>query len=85
MIPSAGNKADAAKRVCRRPQSAKPAIAIQLENEFDIDLMGTESFITWMHEKFKVPGAENAWAAIKIAAGGNAPVGNEDDPVFLRK
>jgi hypothetical protein len=63
----------------------KARIAIQLENEFDIDLMGTESFITWMHEKFKVPNAENAWAAIKIAAGGNAPVGAENDPIFLRK
>lgn len=47
--------------------------------------MGTESFITWMHEKFKVPNTENAWAAIKIAAGGNAPVGAENDPIFLRK
>jgi hypothetical protein len=64
---------------------SKARIAIQLENEFDIDLMGTESFITWMHEKFKVPNAENAWAAIKIAAGGNAPVGAENDPIFLRK
>lgn len=63
----------------------KARIAIQLETEFDVDLMGTESFITWMHERFKVPNTENAWAAIKIAAGGNAPVGNEDDPVFLRK
>jgi hypothetical protein len=63
----------------------KARIAIQLENEFDIDLMGTESFITWMHQKFKVPNSENAWAAIKIAAGGAAPEPREDDPIYLRK
>jgi len=63
----------------------KARIAIQLENAFDIDLMGTESFITWMHEKFKVAGAENAWAAIRIAAGGHAPVTTDPDPVYMRK
>jgi hypothetical protein len=63
----------------------KARVAIQLENEFDIDLMGTESFITWMHEKFKVPNAENAWAAIKIAADGNVPEPREDDPIYMRK
>jgi len=63
----------------------KARIAIQLENEFDIDLMGTESFITWMHQKFKVPNSENAWAAIKIAAGGNVPEPREDDPIHMRK
>jgi hypothetical protein len=47
--------------------------------------MGTESFITWMHEKFKVPNSENAWAAIKIAAGGNVPEPREDDPIYMRK
>jgi hypothetical protein len=62
----------------------KARVAIQLENEFDIDVMGTESFITWMHEKFKVPNAENAWAAIKIAAGNNVPKPREDDPVHWR-
>jgi hypothetical protein len=62
----------------------KARIAIQLENEFDIDLMGTESFITWMHEKFKVPHSENAWAAIKIAAGNNVPKPREDDPIHWR-
>jgi hypothetical protein len=63
----------------------KARIAIHLENEFDIDLMGTESFITWMHERFKVSNAENAWAAIKIAAGGNVPVAKDADPIYLRK
>jgi hypothetical protein len=63
----------------------KARIAIQLENEFDIDLMGTESFITWMHKKFKIANAEHAWAAIKIAAGGNAPVAKDDDPIYMRK
>jgi hypothetical protein len=63
----------------------KARIAIQLENEFDIDLMGTESFITWMHEKFKGPKSENAWAAFKIAAGGNVPEPREDDPIYMRK
>ena len=60
-------------------------ILFALENEFDIDLMGTESFITWMHQKFKVPNSENAWAAIKIAAGGNVPEPREDDPIHIRK
>jgi hypothetical protein len=64
---------------------SKARIAIQLENEFDIDLMGTESFITWMHEKFKIANAEHAWAAIKIAAGGNAPAAKDDDPIYMRK
>jgi hypothetical protein len=62
----------------------KARIAIQLENEFDIDLMGTESFITWMHDKFKMPNSENAWAAIKIAAGNNVPQTRDDDPIFVR-
>jgi hypothetical protein len=62
----------------------KARIAIQLEHEFDIDLMGTESFITWMRDKFKMPNAESAWAAIKIAAGNNVPEARADDPVYLR-
>jgi hypothetical protein len=33
----------------------------------------------------KVPNSENAWAAIKIAAGGNVPEPREDDPIHLRK
>jgi hypothetical protein len=51
----------------------KARIAIQLGHEFDIDLMGTESFITWMRDRFRMPNAENAWAAIRIAAGNNVP------------
>jgi hypothetical protein len=62
----------------------KARIAIQLENEFDIDLMGTESFITWMHDKFKMPNSQNAWAAIKIAAGNNVPETRDDDPIHWR-
>jgi hypothetical protein len=62
----------------------KARIAIQLENEFDIDLMGTESFITWMHDKFRMPNSENAWAAIKIAAGNNVPKTRDDDPIHWR-
>lgn len=63
----------------------KARIAIQLENEFDIDLMSTESFIAWMRDRFKMPNAENAWAAIRIAAGGNVPDTRDDDPVLVRK
>jgi len=63
----------------------KARIAIQLETRFDVDLMGTESFITWICHRFRVHAAENAWAAIRIATGGNAPVGSARDPVFLRK
>jgi hypothetical protein len=62
----------------------KARIAIQLENEFDIDLMGTESFITWMHEKFKMPNSQHAWAAIRIAAGNNVPKTRDDDPIYWR-
>jgi hypothetical protein len=62
----------------------KARIAIQLENDFDIDLMGTESFITWMHDKFKMPNSENAWAAIRIAAGDNVPKTRDDDPIHWR-
>ena len=62
----------------------KARIAIQLENQFDIDLMGTESFITWMRDRFKMPNAENAWAAIRIAAGNNVPGTRDDDPVYVR-
>jgi hypothetical protein len=62
----------------------KPRIAIQLGHEFDIDLMGTESFITWMRDRFRMPNAENAWAAIRIAAGNNVPDSRDDDPVYLR-
>jgi hypothetical protein len=62
----------------------KARIAIQLENEFDIDLMGTESFITWMHEKFKMPNSQNAWAAIRIAAGNNVPETRDGDPIHWR-
>jgi hypothetical protein len=38
-----------------------------------------------MHEKFKIANAEHAWVAIKIAAGGNAPVAKDDDPIYMRK
>jgi hypothetical protein len=62
----------------------KARIAIQLENEFDIDLMGTESFITWMHDRFKMPNSQNAWAAIRIVAGNNVPETRDDDPIHLR-
>jgi hypothetical protein len=44
----------------------KARIAIQ--HEFDIDLMGTESCVTWMRDRFRMPNAENAWVAIRIAA-----------------
>jgi hypothetical protein len=32
-----------------------------------------------------MPNAEKAWAAIRIAAGGNVPDTRDDDPVFVRK
>jgi len=59
-------------------------IATQLGHEFDIDPMGTESFITWMRDRFRMPNAENAWAAIRIAAGINVPDTTDDDPVYVR-
>jgi hypothetical protein len=63
----------------------KARIAIQLGHEFDIDLMGTESFVTWMRDRFRMPNAENAWAAIRVAAGNNVPETRDDDPVYVRK
>ena len=63
----------------------KARIAIQLGHEFDIDLMGTESFVTWIRDRFRMPNAENAWAAIRMAAGDNVPDTREDDPVYVRK
>ncbi|MCL2716852.1 MAG: hypothetical protein FWD68_20410 [Alphaproteobacteria bacterium] len=63
----------------------KARLAIRVGTEFDIDLMGTESFIKWIHRRFKVAGAEHAWAAIRIAAGGKEPIASRDDPVFLRR
>jgi len=63
----------------------KARIAIQLAARFDVDLMGTESFITWICDRFRVRTAENAWVAIRIATGGNALVGSAGDPVLLRK
>jgi hypothetical protein len=63
----------------------KARIAIQLGHEFDIDLMGTESFIIWMRDRFRMPNSENAWAAIRIAAGDNVPETRDDDPIYLRR
>jgi len=56
----------------------------RIGHEFDIDLMGTESFITWMRDRFRMPNAEHARVAIRIAPGDNVPDTKEDDPVNLR-
>jgi hypothetical protein len=64
---------------------ARARAAIRLTNSIDIDLMATESFIAWIAERFAVEGAQTAWQAIELAAGGRTPAAPDDDPVFIRQ
>lgn len=50
----------------------------------NIDLMGTQTFIAWMAEDFKVASAENAWVTLKAILGNELDHGEEDDPVYVR-
>ena len=50
----------------------------------DLTLMGTRTFIRWMHEDFGVPGADTAWQAIRRATAETADEGEDEDPVFVR-
>lgn len=58
--------------------------AIRTTEDLDIDLTATQSFIQWMDERFHVPGADTAWAAIRIAAQGRV-FEPEEDPICVRK
>lgn len=50
----------------------------------NIDLMGTQTFIAWMAEDFKVKAAENAWVTLEAILGSELDRGEEDDPVYVR-
>jgi hypothetical protein len=50
----------------------------------NIDLMGTQTFIAWMAEDFKVKAAENAWVTLEAILGNELDHGDEDDPVYVR-
>jgi hypothetical protein len=64
---------------------ARARAAIRLARAVDIDLMATESFIAWMADRFAVEGAQTAWSAIELAAGGHVPASLDDDPVYIRQ
>jgi len=50
----------------------------------NIDLMGTQTFIAWMAEDFRVKAAENAWVTLEAILGSELDRGEEDDPVYVR-
>lgn len=50
----------------------------------DIMMIGTRTFIRWMAEDFRVPGADTAWQAILAATDGKADPGADADPLFIR-
>ena len=52
--------------------------------QLNIDLMGTQTFISWMAEDFKVKEAENAWVTLQAILGKELDHGEEDDPVYVR-
>lgn len=51
----------------------------------DITMIGTRTFIRWMEEDFAVPGADTAWQAIQMAMADTADMGDDEDPVFVRR
>jgi len=50
----------------------------------NIDLMGTQTFIAWMADDFKVKEAGNAWVTLQAILGKELDHGEEDDPVYVR-
>ena len=50
----------------------------------NIDLMGTQTFIAWMAEDFKIKAAETAWVTLEAILGKELDHGEDDDPVFVR-
>jgi hypothetical protein len=63
---------------------AKARMALRL-HKADIDLMGTESFLTWMADRFGIVRAETAWKAIRLAAQDKVPDALEEGPVHIRQ
>jgi hypothetical protein len=63
----------------------KARAAIRLVDTIDVDLMSTETFLQWLHQRFHVENATTAWRIIKAAARGRAPDAPHDDPVYVRK
>lgn len=47
-------------------------------------MIGTRTFIRWMAEDFRLPGADTAWQAILMATKGTADPGGDGDPLFIR-
>jgi len=58
------------------------AAIMTLEN-VDIDLMGTETYLHWLAERFQLKEAETAWLAIRIATDEKVPVELDEDPVHI--
>jgi hypothetical protein len=63
----------------------KARAAIRLTQTIDIDVMATETFIEWLHERFHVQKAATAWSAIKMTLAERAPDSPEEDPVHGRE
>jgi hypothetical protein len=59
--------------------------AIKALNNVDIDLMGTETYLHWLAERFQVKEAETAWMAIRMAADDKVPAELDEDPVHILK
>jgi len=50
-----------------------------------IDLMGTQTFLEWLVEDFRVPGADTAWQTIYEARSGKVATFEDGaDPVYIR-
>jgi hypothetical protein len=64
---------------------AKARAALRVGGIVDIDIMATESFITWIAERFDVDDARTAWRTIQLAAAGKAPGAPEIDPILVRQ
>jgi hypothetical protein len=50
----------------------------------NVDLMGTQTFVAWMAEDFRVKEAENAWGTLEAILGSELDQGEDDDPVYVR-
>ncbi|MGQ9365900.1 hypothetical protein [Azospirillum sp. A39] len=59
-------------------------VTMAREPAASVTLMGTQTFLAWIHEDFGVEDARHAWAAIEIATGGRAPDAADPDPLHIR-
>ncbi len=50
----------------------------------DIDLMGTQTFLTWIAEDFGVKAAETAWITLRKILLDELEPGEADDPIYVR-